>query len=160
MQIQFLSVIEASLCIHHLSVSVCPSSQSTRPGRRRHIRWTTLYRWGLSYCFQWRISIDIINCLQEWQPLGEETDVILLFDDDEDSVIALGDPIRMIPIIGKITTELPISSKVEFWRVYFQNLLLAGRLVLVSILPSASSLLLNLFTNNLCFWADGKLSSL
>ena len=59
----------------------------------------------LSLNFQWRISIDI-TCFQEWQPLGEETDVILLFDDDEDSVIALGDPIRMIPIIGKITMKM------------------------------------------------------
>ena len=51
--------------------------------------------------FQWTIiSIDIISRFQEWQPLGDETDVILLFDDDENSVIALGDPIRMIPIIG------------------------------------------------------------
>ena len=57
--------------------------------------------------FQWRISIDMcITFFQEWQPLGEETDVILLFDDDEDSVIALGDPIRMIPIIGKITMKM------------------------------------------------------
>ena len=37
--------------------------------------------------------------------------------------------------------SFPNSSKAEIWRVYFQNLLPAGRLVLVSILPSASSLL-------------------
>ena len=44
--------------------------------------------------------------------MAEETDVILLFDDDEDSVIALGDPIRMIPIIGKITMNmLPIVTE-------------------------------------------------
>ena len=54
------------------------------------------------------------------------------------------------------TTEFPISSKAEIRRVYFRNLLPAGRLVLVSILPSARSLLLNLFTNNLCFRADGN----
>ena len=50
-----------------------------------------------------------------------------------------------------ISTELPISPKAEIWHVYFQNLLPAGRLVLVSILPSAGSLLLNLFMKNLCF---------
>ena len=44
---------------------------------------------------------DALLSLQEWQPLKEETDVILLFDDDDESIIALGDPIRMIPIIGK-----------------------------------------------------------
>ena len=47
-----------------------------------------------------------ITCFQEWRPLGEETDLILLFDKEEDSVIALGDPIRMIPIIGKITMKM------------------------------------------------------
>ena len=53
------------------------------------------------------------------------------------------------------STVHPISSKAEIWCVYFLSLLPAGRLVLVSILPSAGSLLLNLFTNNLCFQADG-----
>ena len=50
-----------------------------------------------------------------------------------------------------ISTELPISSKAEIWRVYSQNLLPTGRLVLVSILLSArslESLLLNLFMKN------------
>ena len=49
------------------------------------------------------------------------------------------------------STVHPISSKAEIWCVYFLSLLLAGRLVLVSILPSARSLLLNLFTNNFRF---------
>ena len=54
-----------------------------------------------------------------------------------------------------MTTTYPISSKAEIVCVYFQSLLPAGGLVLVYILPSASSLLLNLFTKNLCFRADG-----
>ena len=43
--------------------------------------------------------------------------------------------------------EFPINSKADIRSVNFHNLLLAGRLVLVSILAWASSLLLNLFTN-------------
>lgn len=53
------------------------------------------------------------------------------------------------------STVRPLSSKAEILCVYFLSLLPAERLVLVSILPSASSLLLSLFTKNLCFWADG-----
>ena len=73
------------------------------------------------------------------------------------STITVGDILKHISETEQ-DTDFPISSKAEIWRVYFQNLLPAGRLVLVSILPSAGSLLLNLFTNNLCFRADGKLS--
>ena len=43
------------------------------------------------------------------------------------------------------------KSKAEIPSVYFLSLLLAGRLVLVSLLLSAGSLLLNLFTKNLSF---------
>ena len=53
------------------------------------------------------------------------------------------------------STVHPISSKAEIWCVYFLSLLPAGRLVLVSILPSAGSLLLNSLTKNLYFRADG-----
>ena len=56
-------------------------------------------------------------------------------------------------------TVHPICSKAEILCVYFLSLLPAGRLVLVSILPTAGSLLLNLFTKNLCFRADGTHSS-
>ena len=54
-----------------------------------------------------------------------------------------------------LPTVRPISSKAEIVCVYFQSLLPAGGLVLVYILPSAGSLLQNLFMKNLCFQADG-----
>ena len=57
-------------------------------------------------------------------------------------------------------TVHPISSKAEIGCVYFLSLLPAGRLVLVSNLPSAGSLLLNSFTKNVCFRADGIRCSL
>ena len=56
---------------------------------------------------------------------------------------------------GRAATTYPISSKAEIRCVYFLSLLPAGRLVLVYFLPLAGSLLLNLFTKNLCFRADG-----
>ena len=46
--------------------------------------------------------------------------------------------------VQRLPTTFPISLKAEIWCVYFLSLLPAGRLVLVSILPSAGSLLLNL----------------
>ena len=49
------------------------------------------------------------------------------------------------------TTVHPICLKAEILCVYFLSLLSAGRPVLVSILPSTHSLLLNLFTKKLCF---------
>ena len=58
-----------------------------------------------------------------------------------------------------IHTVCPIRSKAEIPRVYFWSLLLAKRLLLVFILPSAGSLLLNLFKKNLCVRADGTDSS-
>ena len=61
------------------------------------------------------------------------------------STITVGDILKHISETEQ-DTDFPISSEAEIWRVYFWNLLQAGSPVLVSILPSAGSLLLNLFT--------------
>ena len=47
------------------------------------------------------------------------------------STITVGDILKHISETEQ-DTDFPISSKAEIWRVYFQNLLPAGRLVLVS----------------------------
>ena len=60
------------------------------------------------------ISHTVVFYRKEWEAVEEETGVILLLDnDDGGNVIALGDPIRMIPIIGSSNNDLVMNRAEE-----------------------------------------------